>query len=165
VDLDAFHELVSWVDHSMFIVTTGADGQRAGCLVGFLTQASINPPRLLVLISKANFTYRVARRADALAVHFLSTADYDVARLFAEQTGDEVDKFAQCEWDPGPSGTAVLHTKGWVAGRILERLDAGDHVAHLVEPIAAEVRPPRSADGERPLTFHQVRHFNPGHPS
>jgi flavin reductase (DIM6/NTAB) family NADH-FMN oxidoreductase RutF len=164
VDLAAFHDLVSWVDCPMFVVTTAAGGQRAGCLVGFLTQASIKPPRLLVLISKANFTYQVVRGADALVVHFLSTADYDVARLFGEQTGDDVDKFAQCEWEAGPSGTPVLHTKGWIAGRILDRLDAGDHVAHLVDPIAAEVRPPRT-DEERPLTFQQVRHFRPGHPS
>ncbi len=45
--VDAFQTLVADIDYPMFIVTTAADGERAGCLIGFLTQASIKPPRLL----------------------------------------------------------------------------------------------------------------------
>jgi flavin reductase (DIM6/NTAB) family NADH-FMN oxidoreductase RutF len=162
VTLDAFHDLVSWIDYPMFIVTTAAESRRAGCLVGFLTQASMKPPRLLVLLSKANFTFRVAQGADVLVVHFLATTDLELARLFGEQTGDRTDKFEHCQWDDGPSGVPVLRdVTGWTAGRILERLDGGDHVAHLVEPFAAQANP--GEDGQ--LSFHQVRHLKPGHPA
>jgi flavin reductase (DIM6/NTAB) family NADH-FMN oxidoreductase RutF len=163
VNLDAFHDLMSWIDYPMFIVTTAAAGQRAGCLVGFLTQASMNPPRLLVLISKVNFTFRVAKQADVLVVHFLSADDMDLARLFGERTGDEVDKFQLCEWEEGPSGVPVLRdVKGWVAGRVRQRFDCGDHVAHLIDPTDAESRP---GGGHHQLSFQQVRDLNPGHPA
>jgi Flavin reductase like domain len=69
---DAFHTLVSRLDYPMFIVTTAAEGLRAGCLVGYVTQSSIEPPRLIVMLSKLNHTYRVAERSQTLAVHFLS---------------------------------------------------------------------------------------------
>ena len=96
-----FNALVSELDYPMFVVTTAAGGERAGCLVGFATQSSIDPPRFLVCLSKQNRTYRVARDADLLAVHSLPADATDLAELFGGETGDRVDKFAQCDWRPG----------------------------------------------------------------
>jgi flavin reductase (DIM6/NTAB) family NADH-FMN oxidoreductase RutF len=157
---DAFDQLVAGIDYPMFIVTTVAEGTRAGCLVGFVTQASMKQPRLLVCLSKANATFRVAERAETLAVHFLGQTELELARLFGEETGDEVDKFAKCRWDDGPRGVPVLAgCKGWVAAAILDRFDCGDHVALLTEPLAAEARRP----DEGQLSFQQVRDMDPGH--
>ncbi len=157
-----FAQLVSGIDYPMFIVTTAADGDRAGCLVGFVTQASIEPARMLVCLSKANATYRVAQRAEVLVVHFLGRSDRQLAQLFGEMTGDEVDKFAQCEWSSGLHGAPVLaQCKGWAAATILDRSDCGDHVAFLIEVVAAEARQP----DELQLSFQQVRDFDPGHPA
>jgi flavin reductase (DIM6/NTAB) family NADH-FMN oxidoreductase RutF len=157
---DNFNQLVAGIDYPMFIVTTVADRTRAGCLVGFVTQASMKEPRLLVCLSKANATFEVAARAEVLAVHFLGQSNRELAELFGEVTGDEVDKFSRCHWEEGPLGVPVLpECKGWVAAGILERFDCGDHVAFLVEPRAAEVRRPDEAQ----LSFQQVRHLDPGH--
>jgi flavin reductase (DIM6/NTAB) family NADH-FMN oxidoreductase RutF len=159
---DGFQRLVSAIDYPMYIVTTAADGRRAGCLVGFVTQASIKPPRMLVCLSKANATFRVADRAQALVVHFLAQQDMDLARLFGEQTGGEVDKFTKCQWSPGPRGVPVLpQCKGWLAAAVMDRLDCGDHVAFLVEPFATDARMP----DEPQLSFQNVRHLDPGHPA
>ena len=49
---------------------------------------------------------------------------------------------------------------GWIAGRVLERIDAGDHVAHLLDPIDAGV-----GDDSEPLTLRQVSDLDPGHPA
>src|SRR4051794_7928471 len=65
------HELVSQLDYPMFIVTAAARGERAGCLVGFATQCSINPPRFLLCLSDKNRTYRVAQHAQILVVHLV----------------------------------------------------------------------------------------------
>lgn len=158
---EAFRALVARLDYPMFVVTAGANGDRSGCLVGFCTQASIDPPRLLVLLSKANHTFKVAERAEELVVHFLGDANLELARLFGEYTSDDVDKFALCDWRPTPSGTPVVTgTMGWVAGRIKARLDAGDHVAHLLEPTAAHAEKLGTQ-----LGFQRVRDFDPGHPA
>ena len=65
------HELVSELDYPMFIVTVATSGERAGCLVGFATQCSIDPPRFLVCLSVKNRTYRVAKNANAMVVHLV----------------------------------------------------------------------------------------------
>ena len=76
-----FNALVADLDYPMVVVTTAAGSELAGCLVGFATQCSIDPPRFLVCISKQNRTYRVARGAELLAVHFLPADATDLAEL------------------------------------------------------------------------------------
>jgi flavin reductase (DIM6/NTAB) family NADH-FMN oxidoreductase RutF len=156
-----FGGLASELDYSMFIVTVRAGGQRAGCLVGFGCQSSIGPPRFLVCLSRKNHTYRVATGSDSVAVHFVPREAEALARLFGGCSGDEVDKFARCAWWAGPGGLPMLQECGnWFVGRVLDRLDLGDHVGFLLEPIAAH----REA-GESYFTFDQAKKIEPGHPA
>lgn len=159
---EVFNDLVDGIDYPMFIVTAAADdGTRAGCLVGFATQASIDPPRFLVLLSTQNETYEIAKRASTLVVHFLGEANRELAKLFGEQSGAWADKFAECEWRAGPGDVPVLSgVRGWFAGRVLQRFECGDHVAHLLEPIDGA-----ASAGGLPLTFQQVRDLDAGHPA
>jgi flavin reductase (DIM6/NTAB) family NADH-FMN oxidoreductase RutF len=155
----AVHELVSELDYPMFIVTAAAGGERAGCLVGFATQCSIDPPRFLVCLSDQNRTFRVARDAELLVVHLVPEDAEALAELFGSETGDEVDKFARCAWTPGPGGVPVLDDCGnWFAGRIVERIPAGDHWAFLLDPVQAA-----SDTREHAFTFHRARCIDPGH--
>jgi flavin reductase (DIM6/NTAB) family NADH-FMN oxidoreductase RutF len=159
--LEAFQALVSGIDYPMFIVTAAADGERSGCFVGFATQASIDPARFLVMISKANHTCKVAEDAGTLVVHFLHAGNRPLANLFGEETGDEIDKFAACRWKSSPDGTPILlGVRGWLTGAIVARLDAGDHIAHVVEVTDAAV------DESGPqLGLQAAKDMEPGHPA
>ena len=154
-----FQELVAQLDYPMFIATVAADGERAGCLIGFATQASIHPPRFLAGISDKNRTHRVALRAGSMAIHLVPADATELAELFGGETGDEVDKFERCAWQPGPDGVPLLdECPNRFVGRIIERVDFGDHTGHVLEPIAAE------ADEESgQLGFHRAQRIEPGH--
>ena len=155
----AFQQIVAELGEPMLIVTTVArDGERSGCLIGFATQTSIHPPRFLACISDKNHTYRVARDATHMAVHMVPEDRLDLAEVFGGETGDEDDKFAQCEWHDGPEGLPVLDgCPTWFAGRILERVPLGDHVGHLLEPSGGT-----DAD-DAPLGFRRAMKIDPGH--
>lgn len=156
-----FNKLVGGLEYSMFIVTVRAGEQRAGCLAGFGSQSSIDPPRFLICLSHQNHTYRLAMNAKEMAVHFVPRRAEALARLFGGCTGDDVDKFARCAWQEGPGGLPILHDcQNWFVGRVLERFGLGDHVGFLLEPIAAH------EEGGGPyLSFHQAMHMKPGHPA
>lgn len=159
--LPEVHRLVSAIDYPMYIVTVSDGGRHAGCLVGFTTQCSIDPPRFIVCISVRNHTFRVARAADVLVVHLVPEDAGDLAELFGSKTGDEVDKFALCEWRRGPGGTPVLaRCPNWFAGRVLQRIPAGDHWAFLLEPFEAA-----SESDPDAFTFHRARRIEAGHPA
>jgi flavin reductase (DIM6/NTAB) family NADH-FMN oxidoreductase RutF len=156
---ETFDAIVGDFEYPMFIVTTAVDGERLGCLVGFATQTSIDPQRFLVCISHANRTYRRGRDAGCFAVHAVPADADALAELFGGQTQDEVDKFARAAWHEGPHGVPVLDECGnWFVGRVVVRVEAGDHDAFVLEPVAAAAEP---GDGE--FTFHQARRIHPGH--
>ena len=156
---EAFEELVGRLDYPMFVVTVAGPTERDGCLAGFTTQSSVDPPRFIVCLSDKNRTFLIAGEADVMIVHLVPADAMDVAELFGSRTGDDVDKFERCRWSPGPADTPVLaDCPSWFAARILERFPAGDHWAFLLEPFEATC----GSEGE-PLTFQRARVLEPGH--
>ena len=139
---DALADLLGDVDRVMWILTVADGDERSGCLMGFATQSSLEPARFLACVSRANHTFALATRADHVAVHAApDEADLALARLFGEETGDEVDKFARCEWHAGPEGQPILVAcPAWFVGRVVARHDLGDHVGLLLDPVAVQGR-------------------------
>jgi flavin reductase (DIM6/NTAB) family NADH-FMN oxidoreductase RutF len=162
---DGYSDIVDELDFPMVVVTTRADddGELGGCLVGFHTQCSIDPPHHLVLISKENHTWRVARRASELAVHVLADDQLDLARGFGEVTDDASpgDKWGAVNVDDRDGPPILLDAVAWFAGPIVETLDAGDHVAFVLEP----TRTSRRRATFTQLGFQATRDFHPGHPA
>lgn len=155
-----FHDLVGRLDYPMLVVTAAVRGERAGCLVGFHTQCSIEPARFLVCISRRNHTFAVAARSEHLGVHVLEREDHALARLFGEQTGDRIDKFGRCAWREEQGVPILTGARAWFLGRVLDRVPFGDHVGHVLEPFAGQ------ATGElHQLAFQQVKTMTPGHPA
>jgi len=127
-------DFFSLLDSPALIVTARSDSGASGCLVAFATQCSIYPQRLLVCLSALNFTTKVASTASELGVHVLGDGQFEVASLFATETGDETDKLAQVKWHAGVAGAPILdECARWFEGIVVERIPLGDHVGHLLE--------------------------------
>jgi len=158
--IDVFDRIVGSVDPPLVVVTTAVGEERAGCLVGFHAQSSIEPPRYVVWLSKANHTYRVGLRAKHFAVHFLTADDLELAERFGTLTGEDTDKFAGLEVELDEHGVPLLEA---CPNRLaLERLalldDGSDHVC-LTARVTSSV-----TDGDfTPLRVSAAVHLDPGH--
>jgi flavin reductase (DIM6/NTAB) family NADH-FMN oxidoreductase RutF len=137
-----------------------AGGERSGCLIGFATQCSINPPRYWACISKANHTWKVAVLAETMVLHVPSPEERPLVELFGGETGDDIDKFSRVSWEPGPDGVTPLLSDcpRWFAGRVLQQVDSGDHSSFLIESFAAS-----SGTEEGQIGFQDARDVSPGH--
>lgn len=159
---DAFGTLMASIDPPLIVLTTTAEDERAGCLVGFHAQSSITPQRYCVWLSKANHTYRVALRATHFAVHFLTAADAAIAERFGTLTGDDTDKFAGLDLDLDPHGVPLL--QACPHRMSLERIavldDGGDHVC-----ISTRVSSAVASEDFEPLRVSSATHLTPGHSS
>jgi flavin reductase (DIM6/NTAB) family NADH-FMN oxidoreductase RutF len=159
----AFDDISATLTSPMVIVTTRVGDEMDGCLVGFSTQCSIDPLRYLVGLSVTNRTYELATRASSLVVHMLhdTPSDRALASWFGEHTARDTDKFARCDWTPGPDGVPVLAGCDWFGGPVAVRCDdAGDHVAFVID----------ITDGDAPrahepwLLLYEVQDLDAGNP-
>jgi flavin reductase (DIM6/NTAB) family NADH-FMN oxidoreductase RutF len=158
----AFTDIMSSLDAPLIVVTASDGRERAGCLVGFHVQSSIEPARFCVWLSKANHTYRIALRATHLGIHFLTTGDLALAEHFGTLTGDDGDKFTSVEAHTGVGHVPVL---GACANRLIARRtvlvdEGGDHVCMAGEVVSAQ-----SAGPFAPLRLSQASHLEAGHAS
>jgi flavin reductase (DIM6/NTAB) family NADH-FMN oxidoreductase RutF len=156
----AFSSIMSSLDAQLIVVTAADGGERAGCLVGFHAQSSIDPDRYCVWLSKANHTYRVALRATHLGIHFLGEADLSLAVRFGTLTGDTVDKFDGLGVQKGPGGVPLLkQCPNRLAVRRVALLDeGGDHVCVTTEPVAV-----RTGGPFKPLWLSHAGDLQPAH--
>jgi flavin reductase (DIM6/NTAB) family NADH-FMN oxidoreductase RutF len=158
----AFDALVRDLDAAMVVVTTAAEGERSGCLVGFHSQCGIEPRRYAVWLSRINHTFGLAGRAHTFAVHLLDEGDTDLAELFGGRSGDELDKFSRCTWAPGPDGVPMLAgVRAGFVGRRVSFTDVGaDHHCLVLDPVNAW----RDGDPSRMLTLRGAHGIEAGHP-
>ena len=158
---DAFTRLMASVDPALVVVTTAAEDQWAGCLVGFHSQSSIDPQHYCLWLSKANHTYRVGLRAARFGVHFLSSTDLGLAERFGTRSGEDVDKFAGLETDAA-HGVPLL--PGCPDRMLVERIalldDGGDHVC-----VTTRVLDSWASGALTPLRVSAAAHLDPGHES
>ena len=159
---DALDALVRSLDGPMAVVTVASPRERAGCLVGFHAQSSIEPRRYTVWLSKANHTYRVGLLSTHAAVHFLTADDRDLAERFGTLSGDRVDKFAGLDVAGGPGGVPVLAAcpHRLVGRRVALPDEGGDHVCVVLDPVEVRTTGPFT-----PLRLSDVRDLDAGHPA
>ena len=97
--------------------------------------ASIVPdrPRLLVNLSKTNYTCDLVRKSGTLSVTLLSEAQVGLLETLGLQSGRDGDKLAGLEFELTGHGDPVFPGGvGFVAGEVIEAFDLGDARAYLV---------------------------------
>ncbi|HLR43861.1 MAG TPA: flavin reductase [Brevibacterium sp.] len=154
--------LVSSADSSLLVVTTAAEGRRAGCLVGFHTPSSMSPEAYCFWLSKANHTYRVSLRSTHFGLHFLTAGDVALAEHFGARSGEDGEKFSGVEHEIAQSGVPLVSAlpHRMLVKRIATLDDGGDHVCITARVVTAESRTPFT-----PLRTSDVSHIVPGHDS
>lgn len=161
-----FDRITEALDSPLLVVTAADGRERAGCVVGFHTQCSLDPLRYALWLSKANRTYRVALDSEYLGVHLLGAGDRELGKWFGGHTGDDVDTFAvaDVDVDPGPGGVPLLRgVPGRFAGRRVSLLDdeEGDHACFIVEAGPGSAQSPGGT--ERLLRVSDLSGIEPGH--
>ena len=156
----AFDRVMASTNSALIVVTTTAENEKAGCLVGFHSQSSISGNHYCVWLSKANHTYRVSLRATHFAAHFLTEHDFALARRFGTRSGGHTDKFSDLDLDEEPNGVPLL--RACPNKMVLKRLsvldDGGDHVCVTTQATSTHTGGPFT-----PLRLSDVGHLTPGH--
>jgi flavin reductase (DIM6/NTAB) family NADH-FMN oxidoreductase RutF/pimeloyl-ACP methyl ester carboxylesterase len=117
--------LGSFLTGVTIVTTIGPDGEPRGFTANSFTSVSLDPPLVLVCISKQANGHPVFATSKAFAVNVLSEGQKAASGVFASKAAD---KFAAVEWRPGMTGSPVIDESVATFDCDLDQLvDAGDH--------------------------------------
>jgi flavin reductase (DIM6/NTAB) family NADH-FMN oxidoreductase RutF len=125
---DLFLEIMSSFPTGVTVVTTAtASGEPKGLTVSAFCPVSLHPPLVLVCLDNQSSTLMAIGESGVFTVNFLAAGREELARRFAAKMED---KFDGVPWDSPAVGTGPVLTEdsgAYVACRVVQTLEAGDH--------------------------------------
>lgn len=130
------------------VVTAVHDGRPCGLTVNSFASVSLDPPLILVCISRRSRAYRCLEAAGRFAVNVLADDQEGLARLFASLAEE---KFAGLSYRRSPGGSPILDgVHAWLDCEVTERHPGGN--THTI--FVARVTTLEAASGS-PLAFYR----------
>jgi flavin reductase (DIM6/NTAB) family NADH-FMN oxidoreductase RutF len=124
---DLFLEIMSSFPTGVTVVTTTAANGPKGLTVSAFCPVSLHPPLVLVCLDNGSSTLAAIRESGGFTVNFLAAGREELARRFAAKMEDKFDGVPS-ELPPAGTGPVLTEDSGaYVACRVVQTLEAGDH--------------------------------------
>ncbi len=138
VDAESFKQaLASWASGVTIITSRHADHVH-GMTVSAFCSVSLSPPLVMVCLDKASNTLELVEAAKVFSVNVLAQGQEELSHRFASEEHEDV-RFEGLDCEQGANGCP--HIPGAVSTmdcRVVDTLDAGDHVIYIGEVDAAQ---------------------------
>ncbi len=123
---DAFGTFMTGVT---VVTTIGHSGETTGKPLGFtansFSSVSLEPPLLLVSISRSSSNYATFSTAKGFAINILAEDQRDISNTFARPVAD---RFSTISWQNGPHGSPIVDgVSAWFDCATHQIVEAGDH--------------------------------------
>lgn len=140
--------------YGLYALTVKHGGEEHGMTANWVTQASFDPPMVVVAVENASKTVAMIRDAHHFAVNVLLEGQRELAGKLGRSSANTPQKLKGIKTKPAPiSGAPVLtDALGWVECRVVATLPSGDHTLVLGEVVAAGVE----HEGAEPLTLDET---------
>ncbi|HEX9437692.1 MAG TPA: flavin reductase family protein [Candidatus Limnocylindria bacterium] len=133
------------------VVTTTHDGRPCGLTVNSFASVSLDPPLVLVCVSKAARAYACVEAERTFVVNVLAEGQDRIARVFASTAQD---KFASVDHRRSPRGLPILDgVHAWLECDVVARHAGGRTHTIYVGRVSA-----LATGSGRPLVFHGGRY-------
>lgn len=124
------------------------DGPR-GLTVSAFTSISLEPPLVLISISKASHTHPFFMKSEGFAVNLLADDQKSVSESFAGRTAS-TERFRGIEYTKGITGAPIIKgVRAIVECRMWRAYDGGDHTILIGEVVRAQ-----KLNDKPPLVFY-----------
>jgi flavin reductase (DIM6/NTAB) family NADH-FMN oxidoreductase RutF len=130
------------INYGLSVLTAADGGDYAAAGVNWLSQASFEPPLVMVAIKADSDTHAVVERAGAFAVNIVGEDQLEIAKAFFRSTTVDGDMLNGYRFEPGPTtGSPLLvDLPYWFEARVTDTIKRGDHTVFVAEVVDAGVR-------------------------
>lgn len=154
IDKSAFRAL----SYGLYIVSSEAEGRKAGCVVNTFAQVTSSPAQVSVALNKENATTSVIDERGAFEVCVLDeSATMELIGGFGFHSSKDADKFAGVSTAVSERGLPYVteHVCAHFSVKVSQRIDVGSHVLFIGEVVSCE-----TLGQEKPMTYafyHEVK--------
>ena len=125
----------------LYALTVKREGDEHGITANWVSQASFDPPMVVLAVESTSKMIEMIRDAHHFAISVFHEGQRDLADKLGRGSAGASPKLKGIKTKPGPiSGAPVLtEALGWVECRVVATLPAGDHTLVLGEVMSAGV--------------------------
>ncbi|WP_238538533.1 flavin reductase family protein, partial [Nitrolancea hollandica] len=140
LDAGAKRKVLRWFTYGLYAVTAASDGEVSGFTANWLSQASFDPPLVMVSVERDAHTLGLIRASGRFAVNVLASGQRELAGHFGKKTEKVGNKLATTPYHLSETGLPVLDTGlGYVVCQVTDEVEAGDSVILVGRIIEAGV--------------------------
>lgn len=143
MDSEAKKTTLRMIPYGLYVLTATAGDELAAATVNWVTQASFEPPLVVVGVKTDSETYRLLSTSGAFALNVLGKGQNELATAFFKPSVRDGDTVNGERFHPGATGSPILEsTPAYAECRVVERLERGDHAIVVGEVVEAGVTAP-----------------------
>jgi len=121
--------LSSFVSGVTVVTTRAPCGSYKGFTASSFTPVSLDPPLILVSLSKSLSSYSAFAASEHFAINILAHDQRHLASIFSKPS---LDRFEGLITTPSNNGNPLFPcVSAWIDCKVVERIDAGDHTLYL----------------------------------
>jgi flavin reductase (DIM6/NTAB) family NADH-FMN oxidoreductase RutF len=155
---EALRHVMAQFASGVTVVTALRQGVKHAMTATAVCSVSLEPPLILVCVSRTSRFHAAIMEADTWCVSLLSADQVQLARHFANRGRDLLSQFDHVRFTPSPkSGTPLIDDAlAWMECVTYGRHDGGDHTIVVGELVQTSGPGPlEPAERKAPLTYYQ----------
>lgn len=129
------------IPYGLYVLTSRSAEGTAAATVNWVTQASFEPPLVVVGVKTDSRIYAVLRSAGSFALNMLGKDQGDIAYTFFKPVESDEQQIGGQPYQVGVTGSPILQAvPAFVECRVVDILERGDHAVVVGEVVEAGVR-------------------------
>ena len=138
LDADIKKQSLRQITYGLYVLSARSEEAAGAGTVNWLSQASFNPPLIMVAAKADSGLHSVIEKSGAFAVNFLSADQKDMAEAFFRPTEVDGNKINGHAFTAGSTGSPVLDSVyAYVECKLSDKLALGDHTVFVGEVVDA----------------------------
>src|SRR2546422_4622212 len=148
------------IPYGLYVLTAAhADGRVAAATVNWVTQASFEPPLVVVGVKADSHAHPLIKETKAFALNILGKGQGPLAFTFFKPAQKEGDKISGEPFRAGTTGAPILqNAPAYVECRLVDTIERGDHSIFVGEVVEAGVaKAPQKRADDATLWLKELR--------
>lgn len=132
------------ITYGLYVLTAAEGEEIAAGTINWLSQASFNPPLVMVGVKRDSHLHALIERTGQFAVNILGAGQKEIAAAFFRPTQVSEGRLNGYPFERGPQTGAplLLDLPAWFEARVTDVVRRGDHTVFVAEVIEAGLRDP-----------------------